>query len=378
MADHRLISSDNHVFEPPDMWTSRIKPEYRDRCPRVVDSEKGPVWVVEDRTQQGFGQGAQAGLRFEESEHLSSFGEWEDVRPGGYDPLEAVKDMDIDGVDVSLLYPSIGLLLYYNTRDSGLFTEVCRVYNDWLGEYCSAAPERLRGIAMLNVDDVEVGIREMERCAKTGQFAGAMIPVYPPESKRYELPDYEPLWAAAQDMDMPLGLHITTVRMDAQQYEYQHMTGNSLSLSKRLLINCDHWIKMSLSDIMLAGVFDRYPKLQVGSVEHELSWVPYFLMKMDWHYRDTPTGRDAYQLKNAALPSDVFRQNIFVDIQEDAVGIELRHKIGVDNILWGSDYPHIESTFPKSREILDDILRDCTEEEKQKIVGGNAARIYRL
>jgi predicted TIM-barrel fold metal-dependent hydrolase len=113
-------------------------------------------------------------------------------------------------------------------------------------------------------------------------------------------------------------------------------------------------------------------------VEHELSWVPYFLMKLDWLHNLNPPERGGHRFKNDMLPSEVFKQNVFVDFQEDPVGIETRHEIGVDNILWGSDYPHIESTFPRSHEILENILADCTDEEKAKIVGGNAARIYRI
>ena len=377
MGEYRVISSDNHVFEPPDLWTTRIEPRYRDRCPRVMDTEGGPMWFVEDRKQQGFGQGTQPGMRFDEPENMTRFGEWEEVRPGGYDPVEAVKDLDIDGVDVSITYPSIGLFLYCTTRDSELFTAICRTYNDWLGEFCNAAPDRLKGIAMLNVDDVSVGVRELERCAKLG-FTGAMIPVQAPEGMRYDSPAYDQLWAAAQDLEMPLNLHITTNRIGPDPEEWERLSADTYALSKHMLINGDHWIRMSLSDIIFAGVFDRFPKLHVGSAEHEMSWVPYFLMKMDWLHSLTPPESGGHKFKNGMLPSEVFRQNVFVDFQDDPVGIEMRHEIGVDNILWGSDYPHIESTFPRSQEILENSLADCTEAERAKIAGGNAARVYRL
>ena len=377
MGGYRIISSDNHVFEPPDLWTTRIEPEFRDRCPRVIDTEVGPTWAVEGRRQQGLSQGSNAGMRFDDPDSMVNFTEWEDVRPGGYDPVEAVKDLDIDGVEVSVLYPSIGLFLYGTTRGSDLFAAICHTYNNWLHEFCSAAPKRLKGIAMLNVDDVSVGVSEMERCAKLG-FVGAMIPVYPPDSLTYDSAEYDPLWAAAQDLEMPLSLHITTNRIGQDPGEWERLRGTPLLLAKHMLINGDHWVKMSFSDMIYAGVFDRFPKLRVASVEHELSWVPYFLMKIDWHYNDTPAGRKGLRFKNGMLPSDFFRENIYVDLQEDAAGIKMKDMIGVDHILWGADYPHMESTFPRSREILDEILGDCTEEEKAKISGGNAARLYRL
>ncbi|MCE2463802.1 MAG: amidohydrolase family protein, partial [Dehalococcoidia bacterium] len=152
--------------------------------------------------------GAQAGKRFEDPENLSFSDTFENVRLGGYIPEEAVKDMDIDGVDVEIVYPSLGLMLY-RVQDSELLTALCKTYNDWTADFCSANPKRLKGIAMLNLDNIEVGVKELERCAKMG-FIGAMITDYPVEKKRYFLPEYYVLWAAAQDLDMPLSLNGAT------------------------------------------------------------------------------------------------------------------------------------------------------------------------
>ena len=198
-----------------------------------------------------------------------------------------------------------------------------------------------------------------------------MITVYPPEDMPYDRPEYEPLWAAAQDLDIPLSLHMVTGRTGQQETRVDTM-------SAAYLINMDHWVRMSITHIIFSGVFERYPKLQVGAVEHELSWIPYYLSQSDYTYTQRPPGEGWHRFKGDMLPSDFFHQNVFVSFQEDSMGIRDRHVIGVDNLLWGSDYPHVESTFPRSREILAEILSDCTEEEKAKIVGGNAARIYRL
>ena len=122
----------------------------------------------------------------------------------------------------------------------------------------------------------------------------------------------------------------------------------------------------------------RYPKLMVGSVEQELSWVPHFLDRLDYNYTQRAIGDSSYRFKGDALPSDSYHSNVFPGFQEDALGIRDRHIIGVDKLLRGSDYPHQESTFPRSREIIEEILVDCTEEEKSKIAGANSARVYRL
>ena len=377
MSSYRVISSDNHVWEPADLWATRMEPRFRDRAPRIVYLEglegvaNGDWWFSGDTKLTGAFSGAQTGLRFEEPEKLSLEARYENVRPGGYIPEEHVKDMDTDGIDVSIVYPTVGLLLYCAVPDSDLLTSMFKTYNDWVGEFCSAIPKRLKGIAMLNVDDVQASVNELERCAKLG-FAGAMIPVYPPEDRSYNNPEYEPLWAAAQDLEIPLSLHITTNRPGPGQ-EFTDLD----SATAAFISNVDHWVRMSLAHLIFSGVFERYPKLQVGSVEMELSWVPHFLDRIDYNYtqRAQEFSRE-YRFKEGGLPSDFFHSNVFLGFQEDILGIKDRHIIGVDQLLWGGDYPHQESTFPRSREIIEETLADCTEEEKALIAGGNSARVY--
>ena len=135
---------------------------------------------------------------------------------------------------------------------------------------------------------------------------------------------------------------------------------------------------MSLAHIIFSGVLERQPRLEVGSIEMELSWVPHFLDRLDYTYTQRPKTGKWHSFKEDMMPSDYFHRNVFLGFQEDHLGIKDRHIIRVDNILWGSDYPHIESTFPYSRQVLEEILADCNEEEKAKIAGANAERIYRL
>ena len=113
-------------------------------------------------------------------------------------------------------------------------------------------------------------------------------------------------------------------------------------------------------------------------MENELGWVPFFLRRIDYTYDQRGFAREGYRFKEDMLPSDYFHRNVFVGFQEDDLGISLRDMIGVDCLQWGSDYPHMESTFPRSQQILEEILVDCTEEEKVKIAGGNAARVYKV
>ena len=372
MSSYRVISSDNHIVEPVDLWTSRTGSKLEGRVPRVESLEEGDWWFCDGQKLMDIGVSGQAGVRFEEPETLTREVRFEEVRPGGYVPEDHIKDMDLDGIDIGIVYPTVGLLLY-SVRDGELLTSIFRTYNDWVGEFCGAVPERLKGIAMLNTDDVWVGIREMERCAKLG-FVGAMITVYPPEERSYDKPGYEPLWAAAEDLEMPLSLHIATNRPGPSQ-EFENLD----TQSPAFISNVDHWVRMSLAHIIFSGVFERHPKLQVGSVEMELSWVPHFLNRIDYCYTQrVKEFTEGYRFADEALPSDFFHSNVFLGFMEDALGIKDRHIIGVDQLLWGADYPHVESTFPRSRQILEEILADCTQAERAKIVGGNTARVYGL
>ena len=373
MAGYRVISSDNHVIEPPDLWTSRADAKFKDRVPQIIREDSGADWwYCDGHKVVSVEPGTQAGVRFEAPEELAiDSGTFEDVRLGGYIPEEHIKDMEIDGIDMSIVYPTTGLVLY-SVPDGEVLTHAFKIYNDWVAEFCSAYPKVLKGIAMINVDEVEDAVSELQRCAKLG-FVGAMITVYPPAERPYSLPIYEPLWAAAQDLQLPLSLHIATNRPGAGQ-EFQ----NILSVTPWFFSDVDHWVRESLGQMIFTGVFERYPKLQVGSVEMELSWVPHFLDRIDYTYTQRQIEFAPYRFKEDMLPSDYFHRNVFLGFQEDALGIRLRDIIGVDSLLWGGDYPHPESTFPKSREIIEHILAECTEEEKVKIAAGNSVRVYNL
>ncbi len=372
MGNYRILSSDDHIFEPPDMWTSRVDAKYKDRAPKVVRLENGEDWWFTDGIKgQSIASGAQTGFRFEGADKLSFGDQFENVRPGGYDPDERLKDMDIDGVEVSVIYPNNGNILY-SVPDTELVNALMKTYNDYIAEHCNAHPDRLKGLALINVDDIQWGIRELERCHKLG-LVGALIPVYPVPGRGYNLPEYEPFWAAAVDLGMPLSLHLSTNRIGSVEELVDIET-----LTPEYFCNADYWPRMSIAAMIFSGVFERHPKLSVGSIEHELAWVPHFLSNLDYQYTQRAQLDHWHKYKEDMLPSEYFRRNVFLGFQEDGIGIKYRHDIGVDLIQWGSDYPHLESTWPRSRQLLEELLGDCTEEEKAKIAGQNAARVYHL
>jgi predicted TIM-barrel fold metal-dependent hydrolase len=368
MATYRIISSDSHVFEPPDLWTSRVAPVFRERAPHWVQAGGNDQLIVDGQKVGTVGLISQAGRRFEAPEAITFEGQLAQVRPGGWDPDEHVKDMELDGIDGGVLYPSNGLFLF-KVHDSELRTVIFQAYNDWLAEFCQAYPQRLKGIAMLNVHDLPDAVAELERCARLG-LAGGMISVFPGHDRLYHRPEYDRLWAAAQALEMPLSLHTATQSPAAGIYGL-----DTSSQTATFRANIDYWVRHCLSDIIYGGVFDRFPRLKIGAVEFELAWVPYFLRMLDYVYIERQQ-QASYRYKDGRLPSDVFRSNVFVSFQEDDLGIQLRDYIGVETLMWGSDYPHAESTFPRSREILGRILTGLPEAEQARIAGENAARLY--
>lgn len=371
MEQEVVISSDSHVFEPPDLWTRRIDLRFKDRAPymkRVGDVDH--LIVESDQMVAGIGLISGAGTRFAAPEKISAHGRFEDVHAGGYDPDQHIRDMKIDGVAGEVLYPSQGLF-YFKVADSQLLSAIFRAYNDWLADFCRTNPDRLKGIAMVNLDDISDGVRELERAASMG-LVGAMVTEYPTEARRYDGLEYEPLWAAAQDLSMPLSLHTATRREGRNRGAGATSVRDASGRATKVL-----WPATSLCDMIFSGVFERHPGLRVAIVEFELAWVPHLLSTMDYTYLERQE-EASYRFKGDVRPSDFFHRNVYLSFQEDAVGIRLRDVIGVDSLMWGSDYPHSESTFPRSREILDQILEGVPHGERARIVGGNVARLYKF
>jgi predicted TIM-barrel fold metal-dependent hydrolase len=367
MSTYILISSDSHIIEPPDLWEQRIDRQFKDRAPYMAHEGAVDQWYADGVKFGNIGTNQQAGLRFESPQQLTAAGSMSTIPQGGVDPHAHVKDMDVDAVAGGVLYPSQGLTVY-RVPDSQLLSAIFRAYNDWLADFCKPYPKRLKGIAMLNVDDVADAVGELQRAARLG-LAGAMLPLRPME-KRYDHPDYEPLWAAAQDLAMPLSLHVATYRWRPDM-DMVRPSQDVVEFSNR-----EYDVRMALAAIIFSGACERYPRLKIGAVEFEVAWAPYFMQRMDNVYTERAVGVQHARFKNGAMPSDFFRQNVFISFQEDALGVELRSYIGVDNLMWGSDYPHAESTFPRSREIVERILQGVPEAEKARIAGGNAARLY--
>ena len=382
MADYKVLSGDSHIVEPPDLWEKHIDPAFRERAPRVIRKKGDPTsvtpydsdyWVAPGIETAAYGQLAQAGRRFENADDIGWGGTWDDVPKGAHDPHAMVQALDLDGVWGAIVQPTQGLSWYrMDPEETDLFSAICRAWNDYNAQFCSYYPDRLKGIAMLNVDDVLDACNELERCAKMG-LSGAFIPEYPLAERPYNHPIYERLWWTAQYLEIPLLMHIFTTRPNIPGCE---SFADESKMTVVSMVTMDHWVQYSLCAMIFAGIFDRYPGLKVGSVEHELAWVPHILHRMDFNYKERPEIPPFYRSTRGLLPSETWRSNIFVEFMEDDIGIGMRELLGVDGMVWGNDYPHAESTWPKSMEWLDKVLVDVPEEDRRKITSENAAKLF--
>ena len=372
MAELQLISSDSHVSEPPDLWVERLDIKYRDRAPRLVlnpEGQEGAYFVYEGYPPHNLAIGLGAGRTPEELAAFLKTGTYADARPGGWDPAQRLPDMELDGVEAEVLYTTLGFRLFW-LKDAGLQRACFRVYNDWLAAYCSYAPRRLKGLALIPLYDPKAGAQELERCAKLG-LKGAMIWCSPPADQPYSSEIYEPFWAAAQDLDMPVSLHAIT-GMERIPWEY--------GAEKRAMRSTvtPHEIEKSFSILILSGVLERFPRLKIVSAENNCGWLPYYLQRMDRGFaRFGPSGTvTPWPTKLTLKPSEYFRRQMYCTFIDDSFGVASRHWIGVDNVMWSSDYPHTASTWPHSRDIIARDFKEVSEVEKRKIVRENVAQLY--
>jgi predicted TIM-barrel fold metal-dependent hydrolase len=370
MKANWMLSSDSHIVEPPTLFTDRIDRRWREHAPRVIEEGGVDWWMVGDEAAVPAVNPSRAGDRFDakaDRHHRVKLDQG--VRAGGYEPDAWIQDNESDGVYGGVLFPSLSLV-FYGIKSSDLLSAVCRVFTDWVIEFASAYPTRLRAIAMINLDDVDAAVVELERARKAGA-SGAMIPVLPLADRPYSSPEYERFWAAAESLDMPLNLHVATNRTPG---EWKALFSFSHHISAP-----DYWVRTALADIILSGVFERHPGLRVGSVENEAGWAAFFLRRMDHLFKESLDFEDVRpNFKNDALPSDFFHRNVFVSFAEDEVAIANRDVIGVENLMWGNDYPHGESTFPRSREIVGRQLAGLGDEERLALTASNVAALYKI
>ena len=367
MADTTVFSADSHVVEPPDVWTSRVESRFRDRAPHIqknVGGFEGDFFVCEDLRPFPVSSFAVAGVDSRDYGTAMIKG-YEGVRPGAWDPVERIKDQEIDGVSGEVIYTSMGMMLY-GIKDGELRTASFRAYNDWLAEFCAHNPGRLAGVALIPMDDLADAVTEIERTSKLG-LRGGMIWGAPPVDRPYDSKAWDPLWAAAQDAKMPLSLHVLT---GAEGTGLEHA-----SLMKTYP-SLPHRMERSISDLIFGGALERFPRLQIVSAENDIGWIGHFLQRLDHAYE-----KYRYLEQGPVIgetPSFYFRRQVYATFQDDRVGVLAREFVGVGNLMWASDFPHSDSTWPHSREVIQRDFEGVPDADVQRITSQNCADLYGL
>jgi predicted TIM-barrel fold metal-dependent hydrolase len=366
--DVQVVSVDDHVIEHPTVWSDRLPARFREVGPTVVELDGGmQAWRFEDRILPTIGLNAVAG------KDPKDFGldpvRFDDMRPGCYDVNARVRDMDLDGVHVQLCFPSFpgfaGSTLFA-AEDKELAAACVVAWNDFiLDEWCAAAPDRFIPMVMVPFWDVEASVKEVERTAEKG----AKAITFTEAPHRLGLPSYhsdhwDPFLAAAAAADMPLCLHFGTGGAPETAPDANFAIAIALFGMNS---------QFTTVDLLLSPVFHKHPDLKVALSEGGIGWIPYVLERTDytWERHRWYTG-----VNPDVRPSDLFREHVFGCFIADQAGLEVRHSIGIDNIMFEGDYPHSDSNFPASREKLAAALHDVADDEAAAIAERNARRLF--
>ena len=378
MTITKLISADSHVVEPPDLWQQRIDSPFKEAAPRLVEHDGTHRWVVGDDVNLGsLGAPSQAGRRYSGLAGLGLAARMEEVPEAAYDPGARLEAMAEDGVEAEVVYSTIGTRIYTSPVGGELMSACFRAMNDWSAEFAGAYPRKLAGTALINVEDLEDATTELERCVQLGLRAAA-IPTHPGDDVPYRLPSYDRLWAKAEHLGIPLGMHAGSERPGPGRFSIgDFVMPEQQSGDASFRSTYHYWAMRSVADMVFAGVFERYPGIQLAVVEHDVGWAPHFIRRMDMTYAEHGYVTEI-RFKGGKLPSDFIRQNVLFTFMEDPVFVPLLSMVGVDRVMWGSDYPHRESTWPRSRQVLASVLGELSEQEQRRITYTNAAELYGL
>ncbi len=365
-----LVSVDDHVVEPSNVFEDRVPAKYRDRAPELVRREDGLMaWVYEGQEILNIAANAVAGRPREEYgfDPVSI----EEIRPGCYDVHARVKDMDANGVLGSMCFPSFPrscgqIFMWGSDHDQG--AALVRAYNDWhIDEWAGSYPGRFIPLALPMMWDAERSAEEVRRVAKKGCHAVSFSENPHLLGLASFYTDYwDPLWKACADEGTVVCLHIGS--SSTQVVTSPDAPPEAIySLSPINLFG-------AATDILWSPMLRKFPALKFALSEGGIGWVPYFLERVDYIYDHTRhwTGMDL----GDRLPSEVFNERVILCFIDDSIGIENRHHLNIDNITWECDYPHSDTTWPHSPEMAMKYLAPLSDLEIDKITHQNAMRHF--
>lgn len=374
MRQLNLVDADAHVVEPPDLWSTWLPAGFRDHpdTPKLVrDVEGGDAWQ--------FGAGAPPAplgiytAAGKEPQDIKWTGaRYDSVRPGMFRGADRLADMDADGVDVAVLFGSarpMGLFLRSKERDFHLAG--FRAFNNFVcQDFAAADRARLVPLAYIPGLGVEEAVAELRRAHAQGA-RGAALMCWPSGGDKCSPAD-DPFWAACQELDVPVIVHVRLISVNSAAPPPTGKQGGDLpGLSTTGLLD----MPLVIAQMIFAGVFERFPRLRAGFIEAGAGWVPYLLQQMDdrFHRNRYWTGCDL-----SLLPSEYFRRNCKVSFMYDPYAVQNRQACGVETLMWSSDYPHHGTDWPHSRTVIDETFLGVPAADRQRILAQNCADLFRL
>jgi uncharacterized protein len=380
MSSYTIIDADTHVTETPDLWTSRAPARMRDRVPHVVTGPDGtPRWLVGvGRPLANVGMTATAGVGSFKHPPRS----YEEMHPGAYDAGARLKYMDQMGIWAMVMYPNVGgfgAQQFLKLNDPELMLTCVQIYNDWQTEWASADSRRLLPITSIPFWDVAAAAKEVRRCAAMGHkgilFTG--------EPQYWGLPllgdpHWNSLWEVAVELDLPISFHIGSGDMAEGLLKNRVATYGKMAAFAELAVDIFLRNGLQLNDLLMSGVLVRYPRIKFVSVESGIGWIPFVLEAMDYQFKGNSVAEEHPEFD--MLPSEYFARNVYACYWfEQTAPRRLIDKIGVDNILFETDFPHPTSLYgDEVHARIKGGLSDCEESVRSKILWSNAQKLYKV
>jgi predicted TIM-barrel fold metal-dependent hydrolase len=373
------VDADGHILEPPDLWETYLEAKYRDRALRIVNDENGleelEIGGMRSRmSRRGFpstlGAMGDPDLRSMQLDPERTY--LAETPYGAMNPDERIEVLDAEGIDAVVLYTTIGLVWEAELDDPELSQAYTRAYNRWICEFCDGNP-RLIPTAHLSLSDPSAAAQELERAVGEGA-RGAYVAPFTHDGRPLGHPDNDPVFAAAQDLDVPFAIHPT--------FEPQWTKGTRMGTWEhvkqlRLLasVTASDGVRQQFTTLFDYGVFDRFPSLKIVVLESGGGWIGYWLDRIDAVYGHTFIGtRVPLQHK----PSDYFRERVWISCDPDERTIPaLAQRFGADRFMWASDFPHADHT-PEYVTDLDELASEFDEVARRQFLGDNARSLYRI